>query len=68
MDYKWVVLAAISFGLLIVCVFYKSIEITILKFTPDLEYEKLINDKENAQKQLEHFYIDHPEFKKEVEE
>ena len=58
----YVITSIIGFIIFIIClpIFIKSCKIY---YSPELSHERLLNDLDKAEKELQKFYIDHPEFK-----
>lgn len=59
---KYVIAGVIGFIIFIIClpIFIRSWKIYC---SPELSHERLLNDFDKAEKELQKFYIDHPEFK-----
>ena len=59
---RYVIASIIGFIIFIIClpIFIKSCKIY---YSPELSHERLLNDLNRAEKELQKFYIDHPEFK-----
>lgn len=62
LDKGYVIASIIGFIIFIIClpIFIKSCKIY---YSLELSHEKLLNDLNRAEKELQKFYIDHPEFK-----
>lgn len=58
----YAIASIIGFIIFIIClsIFIKSCKIY---YSPELSHERLLNDLDKAEKELQKFYIDHPEFK-----
>lgn len=57
------------FGLWGVSIYHRHVySPEVIKGNTDEEYQKLLTDVDKANKELQKFYIDHPEYKLEVEE
>lgn len=58
----YVIASIIGFIVFIIClpIFIKSCKIY---YSPKLSHERLLNGLDKAEKELQKFYIDHPEFK-----
>ena len=59
---RCVIAGIIGFIIFIIClpIFIRSCKIY---YSPELSHERLLNDFDKAEKELQKFYIDHPEFK-----
>lgn len=64
-DYKnkgYIITAIITFIILVISLFF-VIKYYRLSNSPNVVHERLLNDLDKAEKELQKFYIDYPEFK-----
>jgi hypothetical protein len=61
-NYGCVIAAIITFFITIISLFF-VVKYYKLSTSPEVIHEELLNDLDKAEKELQKFYIDHPEFK-----
>ena len=59
---RYVIASIIGFIMFVICIpiFIRSFKIY---YSPKLSHERLLNDLDKTEKELQKFYIDHPQFK-----